>query len=313
MIPSIESIPLSLVFLIATIIVALGTAVYVALASSERRATLDRVGAVEPERLVERLLISSQPSRSARFAAWLSEQLPSGLASGEQRKDKLVIAGFDGAAAPILFTAFRLASALFFPVIAFVLAPRDNPVWMFGIVMLGVLIGFAGPQAILDRLVSARQLRIRRAVPDALDLLVVCVEAGISLDAAILRVSRDMATLHPELSLEMAQVVRRTSAGMARDRALQGLWARTGVEELRALVASMIQCERLGTSIARVLRINAESLRLRRRQHAEKRAAEAALKMIFPLALFLLPALMVIIIGPAFIEIMRQLGNLGRG
>ena len=125
--------------------------------------------------------------------------------------------------------------------------------------------------------------------------------------------ARDMATLHPELSLEMAQVVRRTSAGMARDRALQGLWVRTGVEELRALVASMIQCERLGTSIARVLRINAESLRLRRRQHAEKRAAEAALKMIFPLALFLLPALMVIIIGPAFIEIMRQLGNLGRG
>lgn len=312
MIPDVQNIPLSLIFLIATIVVALGTAVYVALAASERKATLDRVNTLEPEKLVERLLISDQPSAATRFAAWLQEQLPSGLTSGEQKTDKLVMAGFDGSAAPVLFTTFRLASMLFFPVVGFVLAPRNNPQYLLMFVALGALIGLAGPQGILDRLVAARQQRIRRAVPDALDLLVVCVEAGISLDAAILRVSRDMASLHPDLCLEMAQVVRRTSAGMARDRALQLLWTRTGVEELRTLVASMIQCERLGTSIARVLRINAESLRIRRRQKAEKRAAEAALKMIFPLALFLLPALMVIIVGPAFIEIMRQFGNIGK-
>ncbi|MES2523756.1 MAG: type II secretion system F family protein [Gemmatimonadota bacterium] len=310
---SLSSIPLSLVFLVATIVIAVGTAVYVALAARERQATLDRVApVVDADRIVERLLLSSQPTRASRLAGWLSEQLPSSFSEGGGNS-KLIQAGFDGAAAPVLFTGARMAAGLFFPVLAFVLAPRTSILWVVGITMLGVLIGIAGPQAILDRLVTARQLRVRRAVPDALDLLVVCVEAGISLDAALLRVSRDMAALHPDLCLEMAQVVRRVGAGMQRDKALQGMYARTGVEEIRTLVSSMIQCERLGTSIARVLRINAESLRMRRRQYAEKRAAEAALKMIFPLALFLLPALMVIIVGPAFIEIRRQLGALGGG
>lgn len=310
--PALENIPLSLIFLIATIVVAVGTAVYVAIAASQRNATLDRVSPLKPERIVERLLISDQPSASVRFAEWIQDQLPRGLVDGDQRKDKLVIAGFDGSAAPVLFTTVRLASAIFFPVVAFVLAPRGNLMYFISYVLLGLLLGLAGPQGVLDHLAAARQQRIRRAVPDALDLLVVCVEAGISLDAAILRVSRDMASLHPDLTLEMAQVVRRTSAGMPRDKALLGLWTRTGVEELRTLVSSMIQCERLGTSIARVLRINAESLRVRRRQAAEKRAAEAALKMIFPLALFLLPALMVVIVGPALIEILRQFGNVGK-
>ncbi len=313
MIPSLDNIPLSLVLLIATIVLALGTAVYMALASAERQKTLDRVTQLEPERLAERLLISQTPSRWSRFAAWLSEQMPSGFSAPSEKKDnKLAIAGFESAAAPVLFNAFRIVSALVFPLAGLLLAPRNNPLGVLGFVFIGLLIGLAGPQGILDRLVAARQTRIRRAVPDALDLLVVCVEAGVSLDAALLRVSRDMASLHPDLALEMSQVVRRTSAGIPRDKALQGLWTRTGVEELRTLVASMIQCEKLGTSIARVLRINAESLRIRRRQHAEKRAAEAALKMIFPLAVFLLPALMVILVGPAFFEIVKQFGNVNR-
>lgn len=312
MIDNVQDIPLSLYFLVATVVIAIGTAIYVGLADADRRATLERVSDLEPERLAERLLISDQPSRSARFAEWMSEFLPAGMQSGSDRKSKLVYAGYDGVAAPILFTTFRLASALFFPVVGYVLAPRNDPMWMMVFIGAGLLIGIAGPQGILDRLVASRQAQVRRAVPDALDLLVVCMEAGVSLDAAIMRVSRDMAQLHPALSLEMAQVVRRTSAGIPRDKALQGLWTRTGVEELRALVASMIQCERLGTSIARVLRINAETLRTRRRQHAEKRAAEAALKMIFPLALFLLPALLIVIVGPALIEILRQFGNLSQ-
>lgn len=114
------------------------------------------------------------------------------------------------------------------------------------------------------------------------------------------------------MALEFAQVVRRVNAGMPRDRALLSLSQRTGVDELRTLVASMIQTERLGTSIARVLRVNSESLRLRRRQKAEKRAAEAALKMIFPLALFLLPALLAVILGPAAITVIGQLGSLSQ-
>jgi tight adherence protein C len=308
-------VPLELIFLVATMVVAVGTAVYVLIAESERRATLRRVNpGLQPERVVDRLLLDNSPSRSTRLAAWLSERMPVALGGDSTGKDKLVHAGFDGAAAPVLFSTLRIASAVFIPVIAFLLAPSDNPLLAIAVVFIGILIGFAAPQAVLDRLATARQAKLRRSLPDALDLLVVCVEAGVSLDAAIIRVSRDMQALHPDLSLELAQVVRRVNAGMARDRALHGLHIRTGVDELRTLVASMIQCERLGTSIARVLRINAESLRLKRKQHAERRAAEAALKMIFPLALFLLPALMTVILGPAVLDILRQLSNdsLGR-
>ena len=307
---TIQTLPISLIFLIATIVVAIGTAVYVAMAESERKATLERVSPLgDTERITERLLLNSAPSASTRFAAWISDRMPSGFGASSSGRDKLIFAGFDGSAAPILFSTFRIAALVLFPGFGLLLAPRDNALLFYLAPFIGLLIGVAGPQAILDRLVTSRQARISRSIPDALDLLVVCVEAGVSLEAAIVRVSRDMATVHPDLSLEFAQVVRRVNAGMARERALQGLYQRTGVDELRTLAASMIQCERLGTSIARVLRINADSLRLKRRQHAEKRAAEAALKMIFPLALFLLPALMVVILGPAVIEILRQLGG----
>ncbi|MBL0892141.1 MAG: type II secretion system F family protein [Gemmatimonadaceae bacterium] len=306
-------IPLTLIFLVLTVIVAVSTMVYVAIAERERKETLQRVSPdLEASRLAERLLLNEDATASSRLASWLRDRMPESFVSDTSNVHKLVHAGFDGAAAPVIFSAVRIASALLMPVLSFVAAPRDNPVWLAVSVVMGLVVGVAGPQAVLDRLASARQERIRRSVPDALDLLVVCVEAGVSLDAAILRVARDLSNVRPELALEFAQVVRRVNAGMPRDRALLSLSQRTGVDELRTLVASMIQTERLGTSIARVLRVNSESLRLRRRQKAEKRAAEAALKMIFPLALFLLPALLAVILGPAAITVIGQLGSLSQ-
>lgn len=306
-------IPASLILLIVTLVVAVCTVVYVAIAERQRRDTLQRVTPdMEAARLAERLLLNDDASASSRLASWLRERMPEGLITDEANGSKLVHAGFDGAAAPVIFSAIRIVAALLIPVLAFVAAPRDNPTWLAVSLVMGVVAGIAGPQAVLDRLATNRQDRIRLGVPDALDLLVVCVEAGVSLDAAIIRVARDLSNVRPELALEFAQVVRRVNAGMPRDRALQGLAARTGVDELRTLVSSMIQTERLGTSIARVLRVNAESLRTRRRQRAEKRAAEAALKMIFPLALFLLPALLAVIVGPAAITVVQQLGELAK-
>lgn len=306
-------IPLTLIFLVLTVIVAVSTMVYVAIAERERKETLQRVSPdLEASRLAERLLLNEDATASSRLASWLRDRMPESFVSDTSNVHKLVHAGFDGAAAPVIFSAVRIASALLMPVLSFVAAPRDNPVWLAVSVVMGLVVGVAGPQAVLDRLAAQRQERIRRSVPDALDLLVVCVEAGVSLDAAILRVARDLSNVRPELALEFAQVVRRVNAGMPRDRALLSLSQRTGVDELRTLVASMIQTERLGTSIARVLRVNSESLRLRRRQKAEKRAAEAALKMIFPLALFLLPALLAVILGPAAITVIGQLGSLAQ-
>ena len=184
--------------------------------------------------------------------------------------------------------------------------PRDDALYYLIGLMIAIVVGLFGPPAVLDRFVTARTDRIRKAVPDALDLLVVCVEAGVSLDAAMIRTSRDMYSSHPDMAMEMAHVVRRVNAGMVREQALQSLHRRTGVDELRTLVASMVQCERLGTSIGRVLRVNAETLRQRRRQRAEKRAAQAALKMTIPLAFLILPALMVVVLGPAALQFMRE-------
>jgi tight adherence protein C len=118
-----------------------------------------------------------------------------------------------------------------------------------------------------------------------------------------------MATTHPDLASEFLMVNRRVNAGLPREKALQGLWERTGLEDLRGLVSSMVQSEKWGTSIAKVLRINAETLRRKRKQAAEKKAAEAGLKMLFPLMLFLLPALFVVILGPAAITIMTNFSN----
>ena len=153
---------------------------------------------------------------------------------------------------------------------------------------------------------------MRRSVPDALDLMVVCVEAGISLDAAILRVAREVRLAHPDLAHELAVVNRKTNAGIPRENALRGLWQRTGVEEIRTLVSSMIQSEKWGTSIATVLRVAAETLRRKRRQTAEKKAKQAPLKMTMPLVLFILPALFIVIMGPALVQVIQEFGKIGQ-
>jgi len=302
------SFPPSLLLLGLTFVVALITIVYVGVAEYERSATLKRASERgDAAALVEGLLLQERHSRWARFTDWLASRLDR-KAKGEVKpvSEKLLHAGFDSDAAQTLFGAARIAAAVTIPIVGWFLAPSSSGSTGLLFITMSVVIGLVAPTAVLDRLAGARRERIRRGVPDALDLLVVCVEAGVSLDASILRVSRDMADIHPELAFELGQVVRKVSAGMPRERALQQLPRRTGVEELRTLVASLIQCERLGSSIARVLRINAETLRLRRKQAIEKKAAEAALKMMIPLALFLLPALMIVVIGPVIVSFMTN-------
>jgi tight adherence protein C len=301
------SLPPSLLLLSLTFVVAVITIVYVGMAESERSSALDRASDLgDAAAMVEGLLLQERRSTWARFSEWLASRLTrGGKPEAKPVSEKLLHAGFDSAAAQTLFNVSRVAAGVTIPLVGWILAPESGSNRLLFIGM-SVLIGFVAPTAILDRLAESRRDRIRRGVPDALDLLVVCVEAGVSLDASILRVSRDMAGIHPELAFELGQVVRKVSAGMPRERALQQLPTRTGVEELRTLVASLIQCERLGSSIARVLRINAETLRLRRKQAIEKKAAEAALKMMAPLALFLLPALMIVVVGPAIIELLSK-------
>ena len=301
-------VPLALVFFIITAIVAVATAVYVSMVERGRQKVVERLGtdSSDTERMVSRLLLNPEEDRVSRLATWLADRVPTEVLSGERSAEKLLQAGFDGASAPVLFGAIRIASMVLLPVLAVVFGPRDDAFLYLLLILLAIVSGLFGPPAMLDRLVTARSDRIRKAVPDALDLLVVCVEAGVSLDAALVRTSRDLYSSHPDLAMEMAHVVRRVNAGMVREQALQSLHRRTGVDELRTLVSSMVQCERLGTSIARVLRVNADTLRQRRRQKAEKRAAQAALKMVIPLAFLILPALMMVVLGPAAIAFMTE-------
>jgi tight adherence protein C len=179
-------------------------------------------------------------------------------------------------------------------------------IFLLPAVALGL--GYLFPDMWLSWRVAARQHRIRRALPDGLDLLVICVEAGLGLDQALMKVSQDMKISHPELSEELQLVNLEMRVGKTRIEALRELARRTGVEDVKALVAMLIQTERFGTSIAQSLRVYSDDMRLKRRQRAEEMSAKTAVKMVPALVFFIFPALMVVILGPAVLTIMRQFG-----
>lgn len=257
------------------------------------------------------LITKASRGRSDYVRDTLEGALPEGILAESSGK-RLVRAGFDSLMAPAAYAFLWIVWAIVVPLAALLLTPRDSLTVFASVIVAAVLVGLAFPPLMLRHLERARQLRIRRSIPDTLDLLLVCVEAGVSLDTALLRVGHEMMPVHPELAEELLVMNRRTNAGMRRDDALHGLFDRTGVEELRTLASSMIQSERWGTSIGRVLRVFSESLRRQRRQMAEKKAAVAGPKMVIPMALFILPSLLAIIGGPLLIGIGPVLDALGK-
>lgn len=293
--------------LIILIVVAVSGAAVAVVTGLQRRDVLRRA-AVAPASLAPSIL---RPDKKAA-EAWIEEHLSD---IGSQRADtasiraKLIQAGLDSPAAVGIFNLLRAVSLISFPLLALSIAPFTRPVLASLIILVALYFGYALPIGMLERLVRQRQERIRRAVPDTLDLLVVCVEAGISLDAAILRVARDTRILYPDLAFELTVSNRVTNAGIPRDEALRGLWERTGVQEIRALVTALIQSEKWGTSIGTVLRVQSDTLRRKRRQRAEKQAKTAPLKMTFPLLFFILPALLAVTLGPAVVQIIREFGK----
>lgn len=168
--------------------------------------------------------------------------------------------------------------------------------------------GFLLPRFILKRMIRARQNRIRLGLPDALDLTVICVEAGLALDQALMRVGQDLHHAHPDLSDEFHLVNLEMRAGKPRAEALRNLVERTGVDDIRALVGTLIQTDRFGTSVTQALRVHSDSLRTERRQRAEEQAAKTTIKMVPPLVIFVLPSIIFVTIGPAVIGLIRQLG-----
>jgi tight adherence protein C len=169
--------------------------------------------------------------------------------------------------------------------------------------MLAAFIGFYLPRFILRRKTKGRQRRITWGLADALDLMVVAVEAGLGLNAALNRVGDELKTLHPDMHTEIELVNLEIRVGRSREEALRNLAERTGVEDIRSFVALLIQADRYGSSIAKAVRIFADSLRTKRRQRAEQIAQKAALKLLFPLTFFLFPVIILVVLGPALLNL----------
>jgi tight adherence protein C len=177
------------------------------------------------------------------------------------------------------------------------------------ILLLATVAGALLPEIWPQWRASMRRRRLRMALPDGLDLLVICVEVGLGLDQALLRVAEELRVVHPDLSEELQIVNLEMRVGKTRIDALRELARRTNLDDVRTLVAMLIQTERFGTSIAQSLRVHSDELRTKRRQRAEERSAKTSVKMVGPLVLFIFPALMVVVLGPAVISLFRQLGS----
>jgi tight adherence protein C len=193
--------------------------------------------------------------------------------------------------------------------VAFVAAVYFSKIYLsnpFFILLLAAVAGYMIPGMWLSRRISARQRKLRRGLADGLDLLVICVEAGLGVDQALLRVSEEIRVTHPELSEELQLVNMEMRVGRSRMDALRELARRTGLDDIQALVAMLVQTERFGTSISQSLRVHSDDLRTKRRQRAEEMSAKTTVKMVPALVFFIFPALMVVILGPAFITLMRQ-------
>lgn len=170
--------------------------------------------------------------------------------------------------------------------------------------------GMIGPGFWLDRRKSKRQTSLRRALPDALDLMVICLEGGLSLPASLRRVGAELRTAHVLLALELNIVQREIQLGSSPGESLQKLGVRTDLEEIRSMASVITQAERFGASLVKSLRVHAETLRTKRQQHAEEMAAKAAVKVLFPTLLFIFPAIFVVILGPAAFQIMEHLNEM---
>jgi len=232
--------------------------------------------------------------------------LPTKGSERGKMEQRLIYAGLRSSTALPLFYAIKTGLALMF-LLAVLVGSAWLPQWstskLIFFAMFAAFIGLMLPNYVLDHMVERRQKRLRDGFPDALDLLVVCVEAGLGLTAAIQRVADELKISHPELGVEFAKVTAEMRAGVEREAALRALSARTGLEDIRGLVSLLIQTLKFGTSIGETLRIYAEEFRDKRMQRAEELAAKIGTKLVFPLVFCLFPSFFIVAIGPAVIRI----------
>ena len=268
-----------------------------------REAMLQRLSDVVSPRAKQggKLLTAIQQTGSSIGGAMgqLERILPKSQKEISVVQQRLVRAGYRSESATKVIYGAKVLVPLILCLLAIVTGVwQSNPFIVFA-VALGL--GFIGPDFWLGRRISKRQGQIRRGLPDVLDLLVICIEAGLSLDHATARTAEELRRAQPAISDELGIVVLEQRAGIARAEAWKGFGERTAVDSVRNLVSILIQSEKFGTSVAKTLRTHSDTLRTQRRQKVEEQAAKTTVKLVFPLVLFIFPSLFLVTIGPAAI------------
>ncbi len=248
---------------------------------------------------------SRESSTLAKTVASVSETLPISTQTQNQYKLKLIQAGYRNSGAFGIFFGAKviLSVGLFFLFLGISVSLKNEFNISLALAILGFIGGLLLPNVWLNSKLRNRQTEIFHSLPDVLDLMTVCVEAGLGLDSAIIKISEEKQFSKQILADEFKIVSREIRAGKPRVEAMRDLGERTGVDDIKSLVALLIQTDKLGASLARSLRVHSDSLRTKRRQIAEEAAAKTSVKLIFPLAFFIFPALFVVLLGPAAIKI----------
>ena len=248
-----------------------------------------------------------------RLAQPLNKLLPPSATEAKKLQKQLMHAGYRSAESPIIFRAIHIACMAGFPLlVAGICALTARPLNRAVIfIIIAFVAGFFLPRYFLGRMIKKRQRLIRWGLADALDLMVVSVEAGLGLNAAMVKVSSELRDVHLPVASEFELANLEIRVGRERDEALRNLAERTGVDDLHSLVAMLIQTDKFGTSIAKGLRVFSDSLRTKRRQRAEQEAQKAAVKLLLPLACFLFPTLFIAILGPAALNLIDVMGLMG--
>ena len=239
----------------------------------------------------------------------IGSYVPTSESESSDLRSCLIQAGFRSEHAGLVFNGVRLVSAgmMFILCVTMIKRMPPNPALVVILIGFGVVVGWILPRMILERKVKSRQEILRLSLPDALDLMVVSVEAGLGLDMAIQHVGRELSLTHPQLSEELSLVNLEMRAGKRRADALRNLAERTGEPEIRKLIAILIQSDRFGTSMGESLRSHSDFLRVRRRQEAEERAGKVGVKLVFPIFFCIMPSIMVVAAGPGLLQIFKYL------
>jgi tight adherence protein C len=251
----------------------------------------------------------TEPSTLVTFLHGLGTRVPSSEAEVATLKADLIRAGFRSENALPVFYGVRIIVTLLVLLLCIMMEGKmpPNPVMKLGLMASGIGAGWVLPRFFLEKKVAKRQETLRLSLPDALDLLVVSIEAGLGLDQAIQHVARELHASHPQLSDEMSLVTLEMRHGKRRSEALRNFAERTGEAEFRKLVAILIQNDRFGTSMGESLRTHSDFLRVRRRQEAEERAGKVGVKLVFPIFFFILPSMLVVAAGPGLLQVFKYL------